>query len=114
MKDDDIYVRSFQDLLFGLARSECPETNKETLPCLHLPEEGAHSWVWTLESSVATPPHTHTHKCKDSPVPARPQMSMVRSPRSVSRFPDGEMDGLIRPPPFLMFWLAEASGNPCG
>lgn len=40
MKDDDIHVRAFQDLLFGLMRSECPETSKETLPCLHLPQGG--------------------------------------------------------------------------
>lgn len=40
VKDDDIHVRAFQDLLFGLMRSECPETSKETLPCLHLPQGG--------------------------------------------------------------------------
>lgn len=61
MKDDDIYVRSFQDLLFGLMRSECPETNKETLPCLHLPEGGGTQLGLDSGELVANPPPPHTH-----------------------------------------------------
>lgn len=56
VKDDDIYVRAFQDLLFGLMRSECPETNKETLPCLHLPEGGGTQLGLDSGELVATPP----------------------------------------------------------
>lgn len=75
MEDDGIYVRAFQDLPFGLMRSECPETSKKTPPCLHLPEGGGTQLGLDSGELIGTPPLPH--KCKHSPVPAGPHMSMV-------------------------------------